>query len=187
MSDVDSRVDGRGVAGTFVSGNAFQVLAVHAAMGRALTPADDQPFAGRPVMVLSHRGWDRLFTRDPGVVGRELLINEVSFEIVGVMPEGFRGLAADAPDDYWAPLSMLDHVRPVQHGSEATAGLSIIGRLKPGVPREAAVAQLAGWDARQSDASTGSGASRPFDTGATSRDERGGSRLTLVAKRGTVQ
>ena len=58
-------------------------------------------------MVLSHRGWERLFARDPAVLGRQLLVNGVPFEIVGVMPEGFRGLTI-TPDDYWAPLSMLD-------------------------------------------------------------------------------
>jgi hypothetical protein len=107
VSDVDSRLDGRRMSGTFVTGNFFQVLGVQAAIGRALTPADDEPSAGQPVMVLSHRGWDRLFARDTAILGRDLLVNGVTFDIVGVMPEGFRGLAVGAPDDYWAPLSML--------------------------------------------------------------------------------
>src|SRR5262245_11765499 len=99
VSDVDSLLDGRRMSGTFVTGNFFQVLRVSAAIGRALTPADDAPSAG-PVMVLSHRGWDRLFARDPAILGRRLLVNGLMFEIVGVMPEGFRGLTL-APDDYW--------------------------------------------------------------------------------------
>jgi MacB-like periplasmic core domain len=104
VSQVDAHVDGRLMFGTFVTGNFFQVLGVTAAMGRPLTPADDEPFAGQPVMVLSHRGWDRLFARDPAILGRRLLVKGVTFEIVGVMPEGFRGLTV-SPDDYWAPLS----------------------------------------------------------------------------------
>ena len=44
--EVDSRVDGRMMAGTFVTGNFFQVLGVNAAMGRTLTPADDEPLCG---------------------------------------------------------------------------------------------------------------------------------------------
>jgi predicted permease len=181
VSQVDSRVDGRLMFGTFVTGNFFQVLGVHAAMGRALTPADEEPFAGQPVMVLSHRGWDRLFAGDPAVLGRRLLVNGFTFEIVGVMPEGFRGLTV-APDDYWAPLSMLGHVRPIHRGREPTvgppprgfgeAGLDIIGRLKPGMSRQAAVAQLAVWDAVQSNSS-------PI--------ARGASRVTLVPRRGTIQ
>jgi putative ABC transport system permease protein len=171
LSQVDSRVDGRLMWGTFVTGNFFQVVGVSAAMGRALTPADDESFAGQPVMVLSHRGWDRLFGRDPAVLGRRLLVNGFTFEIVGVMPEGFRGLTV-APDDYWAPLSMLGHVRPIHSGREPTVGLDIIGRLKPGLSRQAGVAQLAVWDAGQSNGSP---------------TERGASPMTLVPRRGTVQ
>src|SRR5262245_48377825 len=63
LADVDSHVDGRLTWGTFVTGNFFQVLGVRATMGRALSPADDEPVSGQPVMVLSHRGWDRLFAR----------------------------------------------------------------------------------------------------------------------------
>ena len=149
LSDVNSRIDGRLMFGTFVTGNFFQVVRVNAAMGRTLMPADDEPFAGQPVMVLSHRGWDRLFARDPAILGHRLLVNGVTFEIVGVMPEGFRGLAI-APDDYWAPLSVLGHVRPSYRGREATVGLDIIGRLKPGMSWQTAQAGLAVWDSAQS-------------------------------------
>lgn len=171
QSQVDSRVDGRLMFGTFVTGNFFQVLGVHAAMGRALTPADDEPFAGQPVMVLSHRGWDRLFARDPAGLGRRVLVNGATIEIVGVMPEGFRGLTV-APGDYWAPLSTLGHVRPIHRGREAIVGVDIIGRRKPGLSRQAAVAQLAVWDTVRSNAS-------PI--------ERGASNITLVPRRGTVE
>ncbi len=188
VADIDTRIDGRMVSGTFVTGNFFQVLGVSAAMGRALTPADDEPSAGQPVMVLSHRGWDRLFARNPNILDRDMLVNGVTFDIVGVMPEGFRGLTV-APDDYWAPLSMLGQVRPIHRGGEgnvANLGLDIIGRLKPGLSRQTAQAGLAVWAAGQSnrspiDPSTGSGSSR-----APSRDERGASTITLVPRRGTV-
>ena len=152
LSDIDSRVDGQLMFGTFVTGNFFQVVGVSAAMGRALTPADDEPFAGQPVMVLSHRGWDRLFARDPAILGRRLVVNGFTFEIVGVMPEGFRGLTV-APDDYWAPLSMLGHVRSIHRGRDANVGLDIIGRLKPGMSWQTARAGLAVWDAGQSNGS----------------------------------
>ncbi len=185
VSQVDAHVDGRLVFGTFVTGNFFQVLGVNAAMGRPLTPADDEPFAGLPVMVLSHRGWDRLFARDPAILGRRLLVKGVTFEIVGVMPAGFRGLTV-TPDDYWAPLSMLADVRPIHRGREAAVGLDIVGRLKPGLSPQTARAGLAVWDASQTtarpiDPSTSSESSR-----APSRDEPGRSTITLVPKRGTV-
>ena len=169
VPQVDSRVDGRLTFGTFVTGNFFHVLGVAAARGRTLTPADDAPSSAEPAIVLSDRGWDRLFARDPAVLGRRLVVNGFTFEIVGVMPEGFRGLMLE-PDDYWAPLSMLERARPGHRGT--AAGLDIVGRLKAGISRDAAVAQLAVWDARQS-----------VDT----RPERRGSHITLVPRRGTIE
>jgi hypothetical protein len=87
-----------------------------------------------------------MFARDPAILRRRLLVNGFTFEIVGVMPEGFRGLSV-APDDYWAPLSLLGQVRPSHRGREATAGLDIVGRLKPGMSPQMARAGLAVWDA----------------------------------------
>ena len=89
LSGVDFRVDGRTLAFTFTTGNFFQVVGVNAAMGRTLTPADDEPSAGRAVMILSDRGWERLFARDPAVLGRAVLVKGVRYEIVGVMPRDF--------------------------------------------------------------------------------------------------
>jgi predicted permease len=170
VSDVDSLIDGRLMYGTFVTGNFFQVLRVHAAIGRALTSPDDEPSAAQPVMVLSDRGWDRLFARDPAVLGRRLIVNGFAFEIVGVMPQGFRGLTV-APDDYWAPLSMLGHVRPIDAARDANVGVEIIGRLKPGLSWETARAGLALWDAAQSGGD-------PMEPKA--------SNITLVPRRGTL-
>jgi predicted permease len=170
VSQVDSQIDGRLTFGTFVTGNSFQVLRVNAVMGRALTPADDAPATGQPVMVLSDRGWDRLFLRDPAILGRRLLVGGFTFEIVGVMPKEFRGLTV-TPDDYWAPLSMLGQLRPTERGGEANVGVDIIGRLKPGLSRETAQAGLAVWDAQQPHGSA---------------IERGPSNITLEPRRGTI-
>ncbi len=185
VAQVDSQIDGRLTFGTFVTGNFFPVLRVRAAIGRTLTPADDEPSAAQPVMVLSDRGWDRLFLRDPAILGRRLLVGGFSFEIVGVMPREFRGLTV-TPDDYWAPLATLGQLRPTERGHEGNVAVDIIGRLKPGLSRETAQAGLAVWDSRQSnegsiDPSTSSGASR-----SSSRDERGPSTITLEPHRGTI-
>jgi putative ABC transport system permease protein len=145
MRSIDSRVDGRMMAGTLVTGNFFQALGVTAALGRTLTPDDDKPFAGRPVVVLSHRGWSTRFESDPAVIGRSLLINGFSYTIVGVMPEGFRGLVMGAPD-YWAPLSLVGQFRGLVEGGREDASIAIVGRLKPGLPRQTALAGLAVWD-----------------------------------------
>ena len=170
LSSVDTRIDGRRSSATLVTGNFFQVVGVHAVIGRTLAPGDDEPFGGRAVVVLSDRGWDRLTARDPAVLGRELRINGVPFEIVGVMPKGFRGLSV-GPPDYWAPLSMVGHFRPSERGREASLAVGIIGRLRPGLSRQTAQAGLSVWAARQS-------------SGVPA--ERGPSSVALVPWRGTV-
>src|SRR5687767_8902979 len=68
VPEVDSRVNGRTMAGALVTGNFFQVLGVGAAQGRVLTPADDE--GRQPVVVLSDRGWSTHFANDPAVIGR---------------------------------------------------------------------------------------------------------------------
>ena len=87
-----TRIEGRPAIAALVTGNFFQVLGVQAALGRPLLPGDDERFAGRPVIVLSHAGWRKLFRGDRAVIGRRVVINGAPYEIVGVMPDGFRGL-----------------------------------------------------------------------------------------------
>ena len=105
---------------------------------------DDERFAGRPVIVLSHRGWTRLFAEDPAAIGRSLLVNGAPYEIIGVMPPGFRGLAI-SPPDYWAPLDLLGQFRPALAGTENEVAIEVVGRLKPGLSPEAATAGLTVW------------------------------------------
>lgn len=145
---IDLRVDGRVVAVTLVTGNFFAVVGVNPAMGRALGPVDEGRSGGHPVVVLSDKGWDRRFNRDPNVLGRTVLVNGAAFEIIGVMPAGFRGLEVSAPD-LWAPLSELAQFRPDQRGREDSGAVEIIGRLKPGISMNNARAQLAAWNTHQ--------------------------------------
>ena len=149
VPEIDLHVDGRRMAVTLVTGNFFQVVRVDPVMGRALVPSDDARSGGNPVLVLSHKGWDRHFNRDPNVLGRTVLVNGAPFEVIGVTAAGFRGLEVSSPD-VWAPLSQLGQFRPADRGREEGAGVEIVGRLRPGVSKDEARAQLAAWDANQS-------------------------------------
>ncbi len=140
---IEAQVGGRPVSSIFVTGNYFQMLGVQAAMGRALGPGDDERGAVGPI-VLSHRGWTRLFPADPTVIGRRVAINGVSCVVVGVMPEDFRGLAV-APPEYWAPLALAAEFRRADEGLEDERPVEIIGRLKPGVSATRAAAGLSTW------------------------------------------
>jgi predicted permease len=163
-------IEGHRREGPLVTGNYFQVLGASAMRGRALTPSDDQPGA-LPVIVLSHRAWSLHFAGDPAVLNRPVRVNGVQCRIVGVMPEGFRGLEPIAAPDFWAPLSALGQFRPGQREREESVSVNIVGRLKPGVSSGQALAQLRVWDSRHA---------------AEGSVERPATNLTLEPRQGTV-
>jgi len=171
FGDGDVRIDGRMTNVDLVTGNFFHVLGVNAARGRTLVPADDERAAPHRVLVISHRHWQRQFAGDPAAVGRGVFINGAEFEIVGVMPDGFRGLGL-GPPDYWAPLSLLGQFRKMHAGSEDTVAIGVIGRLKPGVSRQAAVSMLRAW-----------AAGRHY---ANAADRDAAANITIEPRRGTV-
>ena len=168
--DTDGWNDGRRLAGVPVTGNFFHVLGVSAVRGRTFTPLDDRA-GGRPVLVLSYRAWAGHFGGDPDVLTREILINGTPFRVVGVMSEGFRGLGV-TPPDFWAPLSCLGQLNPSFAGREDVVGVSVVGRLRPGVSRGQALAEILGWDSRR--------------RVAEGRDVRSAANLTLEPRRGTL-
>jgi predicted permease len=169
VPDIEFRVDGRTMAATLVSGNFFQVLRVSPAIGRPLMPVDDAHAGGNAVIVLSDRGWERHFHRDPNVLGRDVLVNGAPFRIVGVTAAGFRGLEEGGPD-VWAPLSQLGQFRPADRGREDSVGVDVVGRLAPGVSKDTARVQLVAWDSNRS----------------TDTVDRRSTTLDLLPRRGTV-
>jgi predicted permease len=154
VPEIDLHVNGRTMAVTLVTGNFFQVVRVNPVMGRALMPDDDARSGGNTVLVLSDKGWNRHFNRDPNVLGRTVLVNGVPFQIIGVTAAGFRGLEVSAPD-VWAPLSQLGHFLPTDRGREDAVGVQIVGRLRPDVSKDSARAQLAAWDSNRSPGTAG--------------------------------
>jgi predicted permease len=92
-------------AGQFVSGNYFTGLGVQTSAGRILTPEDDAPNR-KPVVVLTHRFWARRFGLDPGVIGREIVLNRTNVTVIGVTPPAFQGLFPGRAIDLFVPMSM---------------------------------------------------------------------------------
>lgn len=128
--------------GRMVSGNYFQVLGVPAFLGRTFLPGDDDALGGAPVLTISHGYWQRRFGGDSAVVGRDVLINDSRFTIVGITPPGFTGEVVGAETEVWLPLSMHDVIWPnVQIlGDPQAFWLLLIGRRQAGVSLEQAQA-----------------------------------------------
>lgn len=128
-----------------VTGKYFPALGVRPAMGRLLGPDDDRVRNGHPVAVLSYEYWRNAFGGDEGIVGRRVRVNGVPMTVVGVAPEGFFGVQAGEKSDVYLPLMMLSVAQRSDGGALDERGdwwLYVMGRLKPGVTRKQATAQL---------------------------------------------
>ena len=124
-----------------VTSNYFDVLGVRAALGRLLgTEADVRA----TVVVLGHSLWRDRFGADPGIVDRTVRINDGTFTVVGVAPEGFKGSQRIFGGvDAWVPLEAMPGERPERLAERGSRGLLLLGRLQPGVSLDAARASYA--------------------------------------------
>jgi predicted permease len=132
------------VLGVLVSGNYFSVLGVNALAGRTLYETDDQVRGGHPVAVISYSMWRSRFNSDPSVVGDSIRVNNYPFTIVGVMPPGFHGQVVGDIQEVWIPMAMQEQViagRTFLDDPE-WSWLTVMARLKPGVPLEQAKANV---------------------------------------------
>ena len=133
------------VSGELVSGNYFEVLGVKAAHGRLIASADERGADLSPVVVLSHRLWQRRFGGEPGVVGKTIKLDAHDFIVIGVASEEFDGTRVGAQHDVWAPILTLRHIDPkmaIRFGQRRPSWLEMFGRLKPGVTIEHARAEF---------------------------------------------
>jgi predicted permease len=145
-------IDGRATLanGMMVTGEYFSGLGVNPLLGRAINEADENPGAPR-VGVISYAYWTRRFARDRSVIGRNVTVNGLPFTIVGVMPPTFYGVQQGVVPDLWIAFDDLPNLRPWSQkpaGSDSVftarnwINLNIMGRLKPGVTRRQAQAEL---------------------------------------------
>src|SRR5205823_2021281 len=104
--------------GQLVTGNYFRTLQTPSATGRLLGEDDDRKVAGSPVAVISYKCWERRFGRDPNIVGRQLTVNGMPLQIVGVAGEGFFGVQVGTAPEFWLPAVMQSAVRYQQHYSQ---------------------------------------------------------------------
>jgi putative ABC transport system permease protein len=113
----------------------FDVWGIAPALGRGFNDADHRGTS--PAVVVSDRYWRTRLAADPNVIEKQVRIGEVSRRIVGVMPASF--LFPDRGTDLWVPEAIDT---PLAQRREL-AWYPGIGRLKPGVTIDAALADLA--------------------------------------------
>jgi predicted permease len=129
-----------------ITGNYFDVLGLRPAAGRFFRPDEDSTPGTHPVVVIGHGFWQRRFGGDRAVVGRTIALNRQVFTVVGVAPDGFKGVTSIFGPDLWVPIMMAAQVAPDNAGDwlhdRGAAALTGAGRLKPGVTMAQARANL---------------------------------------------
>ena len=109
-------------------------------VGRGFLQSEEQ----NQVIVLSHRLWQRRFASDPLIAGKTVTLSGHPYTVVGVAPAGFRGIDLILDSEFWVPLGhVTDLVTNLQdRDSRNMHWLQVIARLKPGVSRSEAAAEL---------------------------------------------
>jgi len=122
------------IRGARVSAHYFDIFGTKPAAGRTFLSGDDLPGKDR-VVLLSHRLWETRFGSDPGMLGRDILLDGESHTVVGVLPKG--GPFDRAAAQIWKPLAF--------DGSSLTRDfrwLGASGKLKPDVTLETARSEM---------------------------------------------
>ena len=143
---VNLMIDGttRRASASIVSGNYFDVLGVRPFAGRLLSEADDRVRGGHSVVVLTHGFWAARLGGRPDVVGQTVRIGGHPFTVIGIAERGFNGLEVGGSIDVFIPSMMLPEVVTYRSALDASSAyiFQLYGRLKPGVSRQQAQAQL---------------------------------------------
>jgi putative ABC transport system permease protein len=122
---------GQKVCRAVITANVLDVLGVHPALGRPFDSKDYKSGAA-PVVLLGAELWRDRFGADPLILGRQVRLGGVPHTVVGIMPDSFHFTQhdADITSRVWVP-------------SHSEGGLSLTGRLRPGVTPQAVQAELA--------------------------------------------
>lgn len=122
------------VSGARVTPGYFQVIQIQPVLGRYFTQADVEH--GRRLVVLGHGLWQRRFAADRSLVGRTIRLNGEAHTVVGVSPPE-SDLLRTAPQ-LLTPLVFS----PQERANYGMHSFTVIGKLKAGITKEAAQADM---------------------------------------------
>ncbi|HLB37585.1 MAG TPA: ABC transporter permease [Gemmatimonadales bacterium] len=141
LAYANQTISGQGI---MVSGSYFPLLGVRPALGRLLTPEDDQTLGAHYVTVLSHAYWQDRLGADPSVVNKTIVINGETMTIVGVTARGFEGTTLGAEPSVFVPITMRGVMVRGFDGfdNRRSYWAYLFSRLKPGATIEQASAEI---------------------------------------------
>ncbi len=131
------------VNGLMITDNYFSLLGGGSALGRSFFDKECQTALQCPVAVLSYSFWQRRFGSDQSVIGTSITLNRQRFTVLGIAARDFRGAEMTVPD-VWIPVSMQPAVMPESNFLDLPncSWLSVVGRMKDGVPLEQVQAEM---------------------------------------------
>jgi predicted permease len=135
-------VNGDGVQ---ISGSFFPVLGIKPELGRLIGPQDDTPPGQNFVAVVSYGFWASQLGSDKSIVGKNIIINGNSFNVIGVGPRGFEGTVLGMTPVVYVPVSMRDKMQTGNDNDLTSRNHYwgyLFGRLKPGVSMDQAKASV---------------------------------------------
>ncbi|HTR26703.1 MAG TPA: ABC transporter permease [Terriglobales bacterium] len=135
------------LTGAAVSWQWFDVFWARPYLGRVFRPEEDQPGANHEA-VLSYLTWKQRFGGDPGIIGRTLLLNQESYQVIGVAAPEFNW---PNQAELWVPLALQTSAY-FDNKNRYNEYLFSAARLRPGVTSEQANSFLAVKSAQLVDA-----------------------------------
>jgi predicted permease len=116
-----------------VSGDFFEGYGAQAFIGRTIRPGDELSGA-ESVAVITYRWWEKEYDLDPDVIGQTIIVNQKSFNIIGVMPRFYCGPQIGDMANIYVPMSAQPLLYP-SHPLDARDHwwANIMVRLEPGV------------------------------------------------------
>jgi putative ABC transport system permease protein len=126
------------IQGAYVTANFFQVLRISPAQGR-LFANDEEQFGKHRVVLLSYALWQRRFAGERDIVGRQIKLAGESYTVAGVMPRGLPFFDNLPEVELWTPIAFAPDDNMATRNNHF---INLVGRLKPGVTREQAQADV---------------------------------------------
>jgi len=130
------------VSGVHVTAGLLPLLGVEPAIGRGFSPEEEQ-IGAEPVCIVSHSLWQSRFGADPGLVGKQVILDGRSHTVVGVSPAGF-AIPGFQPSQVFTPL-VLDPTDPNFRGNHNSV---VFARLRHGITVEQANGEMVALAAR---------------------------------------
>ena len=118
-----------------VTASFLPTLGVQPMLGRNFLAEEDQPGANKAA-IISHDLWQRRYGSQESIVGKDIFIDEAKYTVIGVMPSGFQFMVNTV--DLYLPVAFT----PQQLANHDNHNYTVVARLKPGVTRAQADAEI---------------------------------------------